>query len=355
MKKLSTWSSRPRDVCIPFETTRPKTVTITSSDSPVTQLQIENYLESMRARNCAEVSVKKYEHDLDAFYQFLPEDKRITRTSLEEWRAALLEKGYAPRTVNSVISVANGFLGWLGWRECQLLERISIADDAQPELTWNEYHRLLSAARALGKERAYLLVKVFANIDLTVQELPQLTVEAMKESRVMISSNSAQRIVYVPATLREELGNYIRCTGILSGPVFVTRSGRQLNRTAVTAAIQGLSHDARVLPEKCNPRCLRKLYQSTMAGIEASVRLLVEQTHDRLLEQEQLTVGWEAREPPPKKGKRCSTSGAILKDKIKGGEENNETKIPIRIDGADFGAVADSNCGVCSGRGAGKN
>lgn len=127
--------------------------------------------------------------------------------------------------------------------------------------------------------------------------------EAVKESRVVISSNSAQRIIYVPATLREELGNYIQCTGILSGPIFVTRSGRQLNRTAVTAAIQGLAHDARVLPEKCNPRCLRKLYQSTMAGIEASVRLLVEQTHDRLLEQEQLTVGWEAREPPQKRAK----------------------------------------------------
>ena len=217
--------------------------------------------------------------------------------------------------------------------------RISIADDVQPELTRNEYLRLLSAARALGKEQAYLLVKVFANVDLTVQELPQLTVEAVKESRVVISSNSAQRIIYVPATLREELGNYIQCTGILSGPIFVTRSGRQLNRTAVTAAIQGLAHDARVLPEKCNPRCLRKLYQSTMAGIEVSVRLLVEQTHDRLLEQEQLTVGWEAREPPQKRGKRCSISGVILKDEIKGGEENNETKIPIHPDGALSGAV----------------
>ena len=304
MKKLSTWSSWPRDVSIPSETTRPKTVSITSSDSPVTRLQIENYLESMRGRGCVEESVKKYEHDLDMFYQFLPEDKQITRTTLKEWRTALLEKGYAPpRTVNSVISAANGFLGWLGWREYQLLGRISIADDVQPELTRNEYLRLLSAARALGKEQAYLLVKVFANVDLTVQELPQLTVEAVKESRVVISSNSAQRIIYVPATLREELGNYIQCTGILSGPIFVTRSGRQLNRTAVTAAIQGLAHDARVLPEKCNPRCLRKLYQSTMAGIEASVRLLVEQTHDRLLEQEQLTVGWEAREPPQKRAK----------------------------------------------------
>lgn len=79
--------------------------------------------------------------------------------------------------------------------------------------------------------------------------------------------------------------------------MFVTRTGRLLSRTSVTGAIQSLAHDARVPPEKCNPRCLRKLYQSTMAGIEASVYLLVEQTHERLLDQEQLTIGWtEVRE-----------------------------------------------------------
>ena len=47
-----------------------------------------------------------------------------------------------------------------------------------------------------------------------------------------------------------------------------------------------------------NPRCLRKLCQTTLAEIEADVRRLVEQTRDQLLEQEQRLVGWEARDPP---------------------------------------------------------
>ena len=80
--------------------------------------------------------------------------------------------------------------------------------------------------------------------------------------------------------------------------MFVTRSGRSLSRTAVTAAIQSLAGDAQVAPEKCNPRCLRKLCQTTLAEIEADVRRLVEQTRDQLLEQEQRLVGWEARDPP---------------------------------------------------------
>ena len=45
--------------------------------------------------------------------------------------------------------------------------------------------------------------------------------------------------------------------------------------------------------EKGNPRCLRKMYQTTRDGIERNVALLVERAQDRLLEEEQLTVGWE--------------------------------------------------------------
>ena len=44
--------------------------------------------------------------------------------------------------------------------------------------------------------------------------------------------------------------------------------------------------------EKGNPRCLKRLYQSTRAGIEDNISLLVEQAHSRLLEQEQLEIGW---------------------------------------------------------------
>ena len=45
--------------------------------------------------------------------------------------------------------------------------------------------------------------------------------------------------------------------------------------------------------EKCNPRCLRKLYLVTQAEIDRGVRLLAEQAYDRLLDTEQLAVGWD--------------------------------------------------------------
>ncbi|WP_306488339.1 tyrosine-type recombinase/integrase [Agathobaculum sp.] len=262
----------------------------------MTRQQIHAFVESMQARGCTESSAKKYQRDLLAFYEYLPAGKQITRTTLKEWREALLAKGYAIRTVNACICEANGLLDWMDLREYQLPGQLCLEDDVQPELTRNEYLRLLSAAKVLGKERAYLLVKVFACIGLSLQELSRLTVEAVRQSRLVVTVNGVRQIVQLPAALRDDLTGYIQRNGLSGGPVFVSRNGKVLNRTAVTATIQGLAREAQVPPEKCNPRCLRKLYHSTIDGIQANFTLLVEQAHERLLETEQLTTGWEGGE-----------------------------------------------------------
>ena len=270
---------------------------------PMTREQIEDYVAHRQGEDRTSESIQKYARDLDALYRFLPEEKRIYPETLSQWRGSLLGEGYAPRTVNSMVSVANSFLKWLGHRELQLTGQLNIAYD-QPELTRNEYLRLLSAARHLNKERTYLLVKVFTTVNITVLELPCLTVEAVRGDQVEFTANGVRYLAAIPSCLRDELLDYARRSCIASGPIFVTRTGKPLGRTAVTAYIQSLAQTARVAPEKCNPRCLHKLYQSTMDGIEAAVRVLAEQSHEQLLEQEQLLVGWQEEPVKSRRGGR---------------------------------------------------
>lgn len=272
---------------------------------PMTREQIEDYVAHRQGEDRTSESIQKYARDLDALYRFLPEEKRIYPETLSQWRGSLLGEGYAPRTVNSMVSVANSFLKWLGHRELQLTGQLNIAYD-QPELTRNEYLRLLSAARHLNKERTYLLVKVFTTVNITVLELPRLTVEAVRGDQVEFTANGVRYLAAIPSCLRDELLDYARRSCIASGPIFVTRTGKPLGRTAVTAYIQSLAQTARVAPEKCNPRCLHKLYQSTMDGIEAAVRVLAEQSHERLLEQEQLLVGWQEEPVKSRRGGRLA-------------------------------------------------
>ena len=187
MKNLSYRDTAERAAPPSLGTLRPEAPGPALPEEPgvaVTRKQIADYLENLLARGCVDGSVKKYRRDLAMFYDFLPDGKEITRSTLEEWRAELLAHGYAPRTVNAALSEANSFLGWLGRREFQLPQQLEITDDVQPELTRTEYLRLLSTARALGMERAYLLVKTAASTGITVQELPQLTVEAVRHNQL---------------------------------------------------------------------------------------------------------------------------------------------------------------------------
>lgn len=259
----------------------------------ITWGQAAAYLDSLKRRGYTEETVKTYHHNLRHFFRVLPPDGAIDHGTVARWRDALLESGYKPRTVNVCLSAANGFLGYLGLREYQLPVWLAAEDDVQPELTRNEYLRLLSTARVLGKNRTYLLIKVFATTGLAIHELPQLTVAAVRDGKITVTTGRAKRIIHIPACLQAELMGYTQRTGISDKTVFITRNGKSLNRTSVTGSIQSLSQDARVSPEKCNPRCLRKLYQATQERIRADIALLVEQTYERLLEQEQITIGWE--------------------------------------------------------------
>ena len=256
--------------------------------------EAESYLDRLAAQGRTAATIQAYRHNLRLFFQWLPQEGRIDHGTLARWRSALLEQGYQPRTVNVRLSAANGFMDYLGLRDYQLPVQLRPAeDDIQPEIARGEYLRLLSAARALGKERAYFLVKTFAVTGLAVHDLPQLTAESVWNGRIVLEGRQPEEAVQIPDDLRRELTGYLQRAAIRSGPVFITRSGKRLSRTAVTAEIQSLARSARVAPEKCNPRCLRKLCQATREDIERNISFLVEQALNRLLEQEQIAVGWE--------------------------------------------------------------
>ena len=181
---------------------------------------------------------------------------------------------------------------YMGRRDLQLVGQLEADKGLQPELSRVEYLRLLQAARILEKERTYLLVKIFALAGIRVGELPQVTVERVRAGRLPVRTGGERRYVPLPACLQGELLDYARRQGLTAGPVFCTRNGKGMSRTQVTEEIQTLCHDARVEEEEGTPRCLRKLYLATQAEVERGVRLLAEQSYERMLDTEQLAAGW---------------------------------------------------------------
>ena len=260
----------------------------------LTPESIDGYLEHLRSVGRVQGTLDSYRRKIGRLYQTLPEgDKSIRRDTLPWWREKLAEEGYSAAGINQFVIVVNGYLGYMGARELQVTDRLESAEEPQLELTRSEYLRLLSAARSLDREQAYLLVKVFGNSDLPVQELSRLTVEAARGGMISISRRCSKEIIRFPGAVCRELLDYAERQGIRSGPIFLTRAGKLIDRTYAAQSIRRLCPAAQVPEEKGNPRCLRKMYQTTRDGIERNVALLVERAQDRLLEEEQLTVGWE--------------------------------------------------------------
>lgn len=135
---------------------------------------LEAYLDDLSRRGRVSGTLETYRRNIHALYEDLPADKTVRPGTLRQWQRELLEGGYSPRTVNARISAANGLVSFLGRRDLQFVGALEV-EDVQPELTRTEYLRLLTTARALDKERLYLLVKLFGCTGIPVQELPRVT------------------------------------------------------------------------------------------------------------------------------------------------------------------------------------
>ena len=100
--------------------------------------------------------------------------------------------------------------------------------------------------------------------------MPKVTVEAVQAGRIKIQPSNNKQVLRLPQCLQAELLDYAARNGIHRGPIFLSRGGKTMSRTNITQKIHRLCAVSGVPEEKGNPRCLKKLYQTTRAGIEAN-------------------------------------------------------------------------------------
>lgn len=255
----------------------------------MTQELIQAYLDTLAETGHSAATVDTYRQRLTQLFAYLPGAKWIRDRTIEDWKEVLLEKGCAARTVNLSLSAANGFLRFCEKPMLQAKQIPKPEKTIPPELTRQEYLRLLSAARLLGNQRSYLLVKVFGTTGLMLRDLSLLTAEAVRAG----TFRTSDRIIHLPECLRTELADYARQRYIRSGALFVTKRGIPLDGSNVAAHIQRLGEYAQVPPEKAVPTCLRRMYLATMDGILDTLFPLAERSHEHLLEKEQQVYGWD--------------------------------------------------------------
>ena len=75
------------------------------------------FIESEIKKGASENTVRRLKATVKMVYEFLPEDKLLTRERLLEWRADLNERGYAYQTIQNYVKWINQYLDYAGLSE----------------------------------------------------------------------------------------------------------------------------------------------------------------------------------------------------------------------------------------------
>ena len=132
--------------------------------------------------------------------------------------------------------------------------------DESRELTREEYNRLVKQADKEGNQRLSYIIQTIGSLGIRVSELSYITVESLSQKAVCINSKGKIRYILLTASLVKLLKAYCTQEKRVSGSIFVTRTGRPVDRRNIWSSMKALCRRAGVDESKVFPHNLRHLF-----------------------------------------------------------------------------------------------
>ena len=223
----------------------------------------------------SELTVEKYIRDVQRFRVWLGQ-RELSKSLVMEYKTELVEQ-YAVVSVNSILSALNCWFDYSGRNDCRvktLKQQRRMFLDEEKELTKAEYDRLIKAAES--KPRLCLLMQTICSTGIRVSEHKFITVEAVRCRQAAVRMKGKCRTVFLEKKLCKALLKYARENHIASGPIFITSSGRPLDRCNIWMEMKKLCNTAGVRREKVFPHNLRHLFARLYYGIEHDIVCLAD-------------------------------------------------------------------------------
>lgn len=239
--------------------------------------EIESYLIFLKEQEKSKETIEKYKRELYDLLKFLSQ-KDLTKEVLILWKTKL-QNNYSASSVNGKLVAANGFFSFLGRHDLRMkLLKIQkeIFSKEEKELTRQEYVRLVETAQKKGNIRLSLVIQTICATGIRVSELQFITVEALRKGCAEVNCKGKRRIIFLPEKLQRILLRYAKNHSIEEGHVFITKSGRPMNRSNIWADMKKLCREAHVSPEKVFPHNLRHLFARTFYSLEKDIAKLAD-------------------------------------------------------------------------------
>ena len=186
----------------------------------------------------------------------------LTKEAVVAWKADMASR-YTATGTNGMITAVNSFLRFLGrgdLRVTTLRVQRQTLSQTERQLQQGELNRLIQTAERQNKHQLALMLQTFASTGIRVSELPYITAEAAESGFAEIMLKGKVRTIILPKKLCKKLLHYAKCSSITSGAIFLSKSGKPIDRFTVWRWMKGLCASAGVAAQKVFPHNLRKLF-----------------------------------------------------------------------------------------------
>ena len=243
----------------------------------ITEEMKMNFKQHLIEDERSNATISKYMHDVECFERFA-NGKEVNKALVIDYKNNL-SRNYELSSANSMLAALNSFFRFVGLTDCivkQFHIQRKIYCEESKELSRNEYVQLANAARRKGDMRLFMLIQTICGTGIRVSELKFFTVESVRSGKVTITCKNKTRTVFIVTKLREKLLEYANSKNISSGCIFVTKSGKNLNRSNVWRELKQLCKSAGVSPTKVFPHNLRHLFARTFYRMEKDIAKLAD-------------------------------------------------------------------------------
>lgn len=229
------------------------------------EVMIDEFRLRLEEEEKSSATIDKYIRDVRTFFAYAGVAESINKTTMIAYKEYLITK-YAAASVNSMLTSVNIFLKEMNWHDC-VVKILKIQKEAfrakERDLTKEEYYRLVRTAEKKGNIRLSLIMQTIGSTGIRISELKYITVAAINMGYASVCSKGKRRTVLLPEALCQKLKHYVREKKIQRGSVFVTRTGKNVDRSNVCHEMKALGREAGVMKKKIFPHNLRHLFALT--------------------------------------------------------------------------------------------
>lgn len=239
---------------------------------------INYFINHLRLEEKSANTIEEYARDVNAFSVYL-NDNAVCKEIVIEDKQALIADDYAVSSINSMLAAVNSIFDYLGWIDCKvkaIKTQRQIYCPENKELSKVEYLRLVDAAERNNNQRLNMILQMICGTDIRISDLQFITVEAVKSGTVEVACKGKNWIIFIVKKLKKKLLRYAAERHIKAGAIFITKSGKPVNRTNVWREMKALCKQAHVNPDKVFPHNLRHLFARMFYKLEKDIAKLAD-------------------------------------------------------------------------------